>query len=73
MTRWSDGFVVWTPRVLGLLFGVVLLSWRWEWVGGVVFSGLAIGYAYLARRRPGALGLERDRGRAISRGEGERE
>jgi hypothetical protein len=31
------------------LLGVVALSWRWEWVGGLVFSVLAVAYAYWAR------------------------
>lgn len=34
------------------LLGVVALSWRREWVGAVVFVGLAVAYAYLARRHP---------------------
>jgi hypothetical protein len=34
--------------VLGLL-GVVALSWRWAWVGGIVFTVLAAAYAYFAR------------------------
>lgn len=33
-----------------VLLGVVALSWRREWIGGVVFVGLAGGYAYFARR-----------------------
>jgi hypothetical protein len=33
-----------------VLLVVVGLSWRWEWVGGVVFTGLAVAYAYMARR-----------------------
>jgi hypothetical protein len=32
-----------------VLLGVVALSWRWEWVGGLVFTGLAVTYAYVAR------------------------
>jgi len=32
-----------------LLLGVVAVAWRWEWVGGVVFTSLAAGYAYFAR------------------------
>jgi len=32
-----------------VLLAVVALSWRWEWVGAVVFTGLAVGYAYFAR------------------------
>lgn len=34
---------------MGLLLAVVGLSWRWEWIGGLVFTGLAAVYAYLAR------------------------
>jgi glucose-6-phosphate-specific signal transduction histidine kinase len=33
-----------------VLLGVVAVSWRWEWVGGVVFTGLAAAYAFIARR-----------------------
>jgi hypothetical protein len=32
-----------------ILLAVVGVSWRREWVGGLVFTGLAVGYAYLAR------------------------
>jgi general stress protein CsbA len=39
-----------TPMLLLLL--VVALSWRWEWIGAVVFVGLAVAYAYMARRHP---------------------
>jgi hypothetical protein len=35
-----------------VLLGVVALSWRWEWVGGLVFTGLAVTYAYMARLHP---------------------
>ena len=31
------------------LLAVVAVSWRWEWVGGLVFTGLAAAYAYFAR------------------------
>ena len=31
------------------LLAVVGVSWRWEWVGGIVFTGLGAGYAYVAR------------------------
>ena len=31
-----------------ILLGVVVLSWRWEWIGGAVFSVLALAYAYFA-------------------------
>ena len=32
-----------------ILLAVVGVSWRWKWVGGLVFTGLAAGYAYIAR------------------------
>jgi len=32
-----------------LLLAVVIVSWRWEWVGGLVFTGLAVIYAYATR------------------------
>jgi hypothetical protein len=32
-----------------VLLAVVGLSWRREWVGGIVFTGLAAAYAYFAR------------------------
>jgi len=32
-----------------VLLAVVGVSWRWEWVGGLVFTGLAAAYAYFAR------------------------
>jgi CHASE2 domain-containing sensor protein len=32
-----------------ILLAVVGVSWRWEWVGGLVFTGLAATYAYFAR------------------------
>ena len=35
---------------MAVLLGVVALSWRWEWVGGLVFTSLAVAYAYMARR-----------------------
>lgn len=28
----------------GILLLILALSWRWEWVGGVVFTGLALFY-----------------------------
>jgi hypothetical protein len=31
-----------------LLLGVVALSWRWQWIGGVVFTVFALAYAYFA-------------------------
>ena len=38
-----------TPAAL--LLAVVAASWRWEWVGGVVFIGLAVAYVTIAGRR----------------------
>jgi len=35
-----------TPLLV--LLAVVVVSWRWEWVGACVFSGLAIVYALVA-------------------------
>jgi hypothetical protein len=32
-----------------VLLAVVAVSWRWEWVGGVVFTGAAAWYASFAR------------------------
>jgi len=32
-----------------VLLAVVAVSWRWPWVGGVVFTSLAAVYAYVAR------------------------
>jgi hypothetical protein len=32
-----------------VLLVIVVVSWRWEWIGAVVFTGLAVGYAYMAR------------------------
>ena len=32
-----------------ILLAVVGVSWRWELVGGLVFTGLAAAYAYFAR------------------------
>lgn len=34
------------------LLAVVGVSWRWEWVGGLIFTALAAGYAYVARAHP---------------------
>jgi len=36
-----------TPMLVLLV--VVLISWRWAWVGGVVFTSLAAVYVYFAR------------------------
>jgi len=41
-------FVAHVAPVLALLVAV-LLSWRWEWVGAVVFIGVAFAYAWMAR------------------------
>ena len=35
-----------------VLFGVVALAWKREWVGGVAFVGLAIAYAVSVTGRP---------------------
>jgi hypothetical protein len=32
-----------------VLLAIVAISWRWEWVGGLVFTALAFVYAYVAR------------------------
>lgn len=45
------GYLIHVAPVLALL-GVVLLSWRWEWVGALVFTVLAAVYAYAARLHP---------------------
>jgi glucose-6-phosphate-specific signal transduction histidine kinase len=42
-------FLIHVAPMLALL-GVVALSWRWEWVGGIVFTALALTYAYVARQ-----------------------
>ncbi len=34
---------------IAFLLVVVCISWRWPWVGGLVFTGLAAWYAYFAR------------------------
>jgi hypothetical protein len=34
-----------------LLLAVVAASWRWEWLGGVVFIGLAVAYVTIAGSR----------------------
>ena len=83
-----NGWMLWTPRVLGILmcaylavfaldafepgrgvlrslpaFGmhlvpslalllVVVVSWRWEWVGAIVFIVCALLYTYWARAHP---------------------
>ena len=43
----SDFAVHLAPTLV--LAAVVALSWRWEWVGGLVFTGLGIAYAWLSR------------------------
>ena len=35
-----------------ILFAVVVVSWQRPWVGGVVFTVLAVGYAYVTRAHP---------------------
>jgi glucose-6-phosphate-specific signal transduction histidine kinase len=41
-------FAVHLAPVLVLL-AVVVVAWRWEWVGALVFTGVAVAYAYGAR------------------------
>jgi hypothetical protein len=89
MKRW----IVWTPRVLGILvtlfiaafaldafsgaqpfgaaladfaihlmpslvlLGVVILSWRWPWVGGAAFIALAVLYALASPRLAWTLAI----------------
>jgi hypothetical protein len=57
LDAWSGGksvaqaavdFLVHLAPMVALL-GVVALSWRREWVGGTVFTALALAYAYVAR------------------------
>ena len=43
-----DFLVHLTPMLV--LLAVIALSWRWEWIGAVVFIGLAVAYSYMARR-----------------------
>lgn len=33
-----------------LLLALVAASWRWEWIGGVAFIGLAVAYATMMAR-----------------------
>lgn len=47
-TRALVDFAIHVAPVLVLL-AVVAVSWRWEWVGAMVFTGVAVGYAYVAR------------------------
>ena len=47
----TSDFAVHVAPVL-ILFAVVGVSWRWPWVGGVVFTVLAVGYAYVTRAHP---------------------
>ncbi|HJQ98974.1 MAG TPA: hypothetical protein VJ826_11725 [Candidatus Polarisedimenticolaceae bacterium] len=35
-----------------ILAAVVALSWRWEWVGALAFTGLGVAYAYVSHDRP---------------------
>ena len=42
-------FLIHVSPMVGLLL-VVALSWRWEWVGGLVFTALAIAYGYREQR-----------------------
>jgi hypothetical protein len=38
---------------VAILAGFLALSWRWKWVGGVVFTALAVAYAYFVGMRQG--------------------
>ena len=47
----------WWHQILGflmhlipvyILVAVLLLSWRWEWIGGLIFPGLGLFYIYWA-------------------------
>jgi hypothetical protein len=40
-----------------VLLVVVALSWRWPWVGGVVFTAGAAAYAYLAAGHPSWIAI----------------
>jgi hypothetical protein len=31
----------------GIILLVLALSWRWEWIGGILFTGLGLLYLYL--------------------------
>lgn len=53
--RSLPGFGMHLVPVLGLLV-VVVVAWRWEWVGALVFTCLAIGYTYMARAHPTWIG-----------------
>ena len=33
-----------------VLLAIVAASWRWEWVGGLTFVALAVGYVAMVRR-----------------------
>jgi len=41
-------FAIHVAPVLVLL-AIIAVSWRHEWVGGIVFTGLAIAYGFFAR------------------------
>ncbi len=34
-----------------VLLAIVAMSWRWEWIGGITFMGLAAAYATIAGGR----------------------
>jgi len=44
------GFLIHLSPALLLLL-VVILSWRWEWIGGIAFVGLAVFYALMVVNR----------------------
>ena len=43
----ADFFIHLTPVLI--LLAVVVVAWRWELVGALVFTGVAMAYAYIAR------------------------
>ena len=50
----GEGFLSVTMHLLPALvaLGVVVLAWQWELVGGAIFIGLAVLYAFIARDHP---------------------
>lgn len=34
-----------------VIVGVLILSWRWEWIGAVAYVGMAVFYAYMINFR----------------------
>ena len=54
MIQAASDFAIHVAPVL-ILFAVVGVSWRWPWVGGVVFTGLAVVYAFATRAHPSRI------------------